>query len=79
MLMKYEFLEDMKDYLRSMPEEDEKALPLPTTKIMEDESLMESLWVVFQKDIEDCDCDSDFAFADAIKEVFGVTLSSIKL
>lgn len=40
--------------------------------ILADETSMERLWCLYQKSVEEYDCDSDWSARDALKDVFGI-------
>ena len=71
MIMQKEYLDDVKEHVRNMPEEEFTQRGITRESVLENNDTMESLWIVYQKDVEDYDCDTDFALQDAVAEVLG--------
>ena len=68
MIMKYEYLDELKERIQNTDPAIFSTIGMTAKKILEDESIMECLWTFYQKSIEDYDCDADFAYQDALKE-----------
>lgn len=71
MIMRKEYLDDVKEHVMNMPDEEFTKRGITRASVLENKDTMESLWVVYQKDVEDYDCDADFALQDAVAEVLG--------
>lgn len=74
MIMRQDYLEDLKEQLVRLPQE---YFRLTREQIMEDKNGMEKLWIIYQKDIEDYACDPEYACQDALLEVYGIPMNSI--
>ena len=76
MIMRTEYRDELKDRLLNLPDPDvigmgsDPNLTVPT--LLADDALMERLWSVYQKDIEDYDVDPDYALVDACHEILGI-------
>lgn len=74
MILRQEYLEDLKDYIREMPD----ALFACNSKgvnkeaLLSDGELMDQLWAGYQKSIEDYGCEPAFAFWDTMREVMDI-------
>lgn len=75
MIMKREYRDDMLAMLADVP--DEKFVHVPKEEVLADEGLIERLWALYQKGIEDYGLDPATAFDDAAGEVpeLGFTLA----
>ena len=74
MIMRQEYLDDIKDYIRNMPEDlfACNSLGLSKESILGDKDLMMRLWISYQKSVEEYDCDPVYAFLDTMHEVLGI-------
>ena len=74
MIMRQEYLDDIKDYIRNMPEDlfACNSLGLSKESILGDKDLMMRLWISYQKSVEEYDCDPVYAFPDTMHEVLGI-------
>lgn len=59
MIMRQEYLDDLKDYIRDMPEDlfACNSLGLSKESILGDKDLMMRLWISYQKSVEEYDCE----------------------
>ena len=71
MTLKNSYLEDMKEYIRNMDESEFTVRGTTKETVLGNKDTMERLWVVYQKDVEEYDCDTDFSLGDAVNEVLG--------
>lgn len=67
MIMNESYKEDLIEQLREIPAAAFRQRPLDD--ILADADLLDALWVVYQKDVEEYDCDPDYAARDALMEV----------
>lgn len=72
MILRQEYLDDFKDRLDDEPETTFAGLSVTKSDIPKDDDLMTRLWAVYQKNIEEYDCDAEWSFCDAVHEVLGV-------
>ena len=74
MIMRQEYLDDLKDYIRDMPEDlfACNSLELSKESILGDKDLMMRLWICYQKSVEEYDCEPGYAFRDTMHEVLGI-------
>ena len=71
MIMKKEYLEDVREKIENMPPSIFENLGLKKPDILADSETMERLWTIYQKNVEDYDCEPHFAARDAVREVLG--------
>lgn len=71
MLMKKEYLDEMKEHIKDMQEGYFTRRGLTKEWVLGDKDTMERLWTIYQKNVEDYDCDRAFSIGDAMNEVFG--------
>lgn len=71
MIMQKEYLDDVKEHVRNMPEEEFEQRGITRESVLSSKDTMEALWFAYQKDVEDYDCDTGFALQDAVAEVLG--------
>lgn len=71
MLMSREYLRDMQEHIKGMDERDLIQRGTMKEKVLNDEDIMNRLWAVYQKDVQDYECDRDFSMDDAVNEVLG--------
>ena len=74
MNMRQEYLDDIKDYIRNMPEDLFvcNSLGLSKESVLGDKDLMVRLWISYQKSVEEYGCDPVYAFLDTMREVLGI-------
>lgn len=72
MLLKNEFRSEISQFLDELPESLFSARGYTKKGIQEDAEKMERLWYVYQKDIEEYECDPDWSALDALHEVLGI-------
>lgn len=77
MLMNELYLQDLVDYI----EQTDASIfdGSKTSKedlLKEGDETLEKMWGVYQKDVEEYGCDTDFSYADALKEVLGIDLKA---
>lgn len=75
MIMRQSYRDDLKDRILDTNEQVFLAIGLTRKDILNDDSLMERLWALYQKSIEDYDVDRDFAYQDALKDVLNINLN----
>lgn len=73
MIMKQYYLDDLKEHILSTSPAVFASVGTSADAIMTDEDVLEQLWMLYQKSIEDYDCDEVFSYWDALKEVFGIS------
>ena len=71
MIMKQWYLDDLKEHIRSTAPAVFASAHTSADAILADEEVLEQLWVLYQKSIEDYDCDEEYSYRDALNEVFG--------
>ncbi len=71
MIMQKEYLDDVKEHVRNMPEDEFTQRGITRESVLGSKETMEALWFAYQKDVEDYDCDTSFALQDAVAEVLG--------
>ena len=74
MIMHQSYRDDLKDHILDTNEQVFRSVGLTRQDILNDDSLMERLWALYQKSIEEYDVDADFAYQDALKDVLNITL-----
>ena len=72
MIMKRSFLFDLKEYIRNTPDQTFQAAGLSREALLGDEEKLESLWTLYQKNVEEYDCDPWYAYGDALKTAYGI-------
>lgn len=72
MIMRREFRDDLRDAILDEPAETFGDSELTPERVVADDDLMERLWVVYQKDVEEYDCDPAWSVHDALHEVLGL-------
>lgn len=71
MILSEEYLYEMKEHIKEMQEGYFTRRGLTKEAVLSDTDTMERLWTIYQKDVEDYDCDRAFSLDDAMNEVFG--------
>lgn len=79
MIMHQSYRDDLKDHILDTNEQVFLSVGLTRQNILNDDSLMERLWALYQKSIEDYDVDADFAYRDAMKDVLNITIDNKEL
>lgn len=74
MIMHQSYRDDLKDHILDTNEQVFLSVGLTRQNILNDDSLMERLWALYQKSIEEYDVDADFAYRDAMKDVLNITI-----
>lgn len=69
MIMKEEYLEDIKEHINGMSEREFTERGTTKADVLDNDSIMEKLWCVYQKDVEEYECDRFFSLNDAVNEV----------
>jgi hypothetical protein len=72
MLLYQSFLEELKEKIEAMPTALFASRGLDKEAILADKDVMVQLWAIYQKSIEDYECDADWSARDALKDVFGI-------
>lgn len=70
MLMKNEYLADVKEYIRQMPQPVFDEIGCTSEQLLNDPDKMELLWTLFQKNVEEYGCTEEWSFYDALQEAF---------
>lgn len=76
MILQKEYMDEIKEYIENLPDAEFQKNGLEKTQVLQNRDLMEQLWTIYQKEVEDYDCDKDFAKPDAVHEVLGICLST---
>ncbi len=71
MIMRREYLDEMKEHIESMKEEEFAKRGTTKEDVLGSQDTMERLWCVYQKDMEDYDCGKEFSLGDVIDKVLG--------
>ena len=71
MIMQKEYLDDMKEHIIGMDEKEFKKRGTTKEAVLSSSDIMERLWCMYQKDVEDYGCDKEFSLCDAVNEVIG--------
>lgn len=74
MIMRQSYKEDLIEHIQNTNEQVFLAIGLRRQDVLNDESLIEHLWALYQKSIEEYDVDPEFAYQDALKDVLNITL-----
>lgn len=75
MILYPSFKDDLKEWLTNEPEETFRKIGRTRDEILKDDDVMDRLWGLYQKSIEEYDVDADYAYGDAMRDVFGVIVS----
>lgn len=75
MIMHQSYKEDLIEHIQDTNEQAFLAIGLRRQDVLNDENLIERLWALYQKSIEDYDVDPDFAYQDALKDVLNINLN----
>lgn len=74
MILYQDFLEDIRDRIKAEPEASFDSVPLSKEQLLADEDKMDTLWALYQKSITEYLVNPYDAYADAMKEVAGITV-----
>ena len=77
MIMRNEYLDDLKEMLRKEPESTYARGNTTRAAVLANEDIMEQLWTCYQKNVEDYDFDSTWSFQDALHEVLGIEMTAV--
>lgn len=72
MIMEMSFLGDLREEINAMPNFLFSLKGQRKEDVLNDDAVMEQLWCLYQKSVQDYDCDPDWAARDALKDVFGI-------
>lgn len=72
MLLRNEYKEDLKERIRETPDDVFEAEGLSKEQILADEEIIDRLWTVYQKDMEEYECEEWWAYQDSLNEVLGI-------
>lgn len=72
MIMERSYLEDLREQINDMPNFLFTLRGCNKKAILEDAATMEQLWCLYQKSVQDYDCDPAWSARDALKDVFGI-------
>lgn len=68
MILRKEYRDDLCEWIEATPDE----VFVKKEDILADEAVMDRLWTVYQKDIEEYECAAWWAYQDSLKEVLGI-------
>ena len=74
MIMKQYYLDELKEHIRSTPLDVFVSASTSAEAVLMDPILLERLWTLYQKSIEDYDCDESFSYWDALRESLGIMI-----
>lgn len=74
MIMRQSYKDDLIDHIQDTNEQVFLSVGLTRQDVLNNENLMERLWALYQKAIEDYDVDANYAYKDALKDVLNITL-----
>ena len=72
MILHQDMLDEVRDRVEREPEATFTAAGITRESILNDADKMESLWMFFQKSVQEYEVDPDYAYADSMKELFGI-------
>lgn len=72
MIMERSYLEDLREEIIAMPNFLFSLKGCNKKAILENNDTMEQLWCLYQKSVQEYDCDSGWSARDALKDVFGI-------
>ena len=72
MLMDISYLENLREEINDMPNFLFSLKGCNKKAILADDATMERLWCLYQKSVEEYDCDSGWSARDALRDVFGI-------
>lgn len=61
------------EYVHNIPDDVFAAAGKKKDSILEDEDIIDNLWICYQKDVEDYGCDESFSLMDSVNEVLRIT------
>ena len=71
MILNEMYLHEMKEHIKDMQGGYFIGHGLTKEAVLSNTDTMKRLWTIYQKDVEDYDCDRAFSLGDALNEVFG--------
>ena len=72
MIMEMSFLGDLREEINAMPNFLFSLKGHRKKDVLNDDAVMEQLWCLYQKSVQEYDCDPDWAARDALRDVFGI-------
>lgn len=72
MIMDRSYIEDLREEINAMPNFLFSLKGCSKKAILADDATMEQLWCLYQKSVQDYDCDSDWSARDALRDVLGI-------
>ena len=72
MLLKHEYLNDVKDMIQRVPEDVFSRNGLNKENILANPAIVEGLWIQYQKGVEDYDLSVNESFCEALRDVLGL-------
>lgn len=72
MIMERSYLEDLREEINDMPNFLFSLKGCNKKAILEDDTTMERLWCLYQKSVQEYDCDPDWSARDALRDVFNI-------
>lgn len=76
MTMKPEYKADLIDYIHAIPDRFLDDHGLSRSNLLADATVMDRLWTLYQKSVEEYEVDPDYAVKDAFHEVFGIPVEA---
>lgn len=75
MIMKQYYLDELKDRLQNTNESVFHLRGTTKQRVLSDNRLLEKMWTIFQKNIEEYDCDEDWSYQDAFDSMLPVKIT----
>lgn len=75
MIMNECFKEEIKDFIKSLPDSVFQNSLKGKKEILADEDCIERLWINYQKEVEEYECDPEYAIKDTLLEVLGINIA----
>lgn len=66
------YRDDLVDFINKTDDAVFASVGKSSQDILNDPDLMDRLWTCYQKDVEEYECDDEYAFADSLKEVLNI-------
>lgn len=80
MLMEHQYLDDLKEWIKETDASVFDSSPVTKEELLaknsEDNPYLENMWCVYQKDVDEYECDPEWAYSDALSEVLNIQYSS---
>ncbi len=72
MILDTSYKNDLIDHIHAVPDRFLDDHGISRTNLLTNQALMDRLWTIYQKDIQEYDVDADYAIKDAFHEVLGI-------